>query len=266
MNPASLPVTAFSRREFLVAAAAAAIGGVFVTPERVPPPALSNQTVTDLHYLVLPPVSRLSNDHRFARRGSLPVEPWSPRRALAAMDASGVHSIVLSMPTVPLLSGAADYRRFVRACNEYAADLVREYPGRLGFFASVPLPDIDGALDEIRYAYDVLHADGIFLSTSYGVRWIGDPAFTPILRAIDRCGALASVHPPGTNCCRTLSSYLPYGEETPGETEGALMSLRSNAAIAELTQIRYLVSHRRGGQGPFSSAQLLRGARFQRHA
>jgi hypothetical protein len=253
---ASIPVTAPSRREFLVAAATAAIGGVFVTPATAAAKPVSNLTAADLHYHVLPPVPLPSNDQRFERRGSLPVEPWSPQRAIAAMDTAGVHTTVLSMPTNPLLFGAADYRRFVRACNEYAARLVREYPGRLGFFASVPLPDVDGALDEIRYAYDVLHADGILLATSYGVRWIGDPTFTPILREIDRRAALASVHPPGTNCCRTLSRYLPYGDEVAGETDAALTSLRANATLRELIQIRYLVSHRVGGPGPFSSAQL----------
>ena len=186
----------------------------------------------------------------------MPVAPWSARSAIAAMDASGVDSIVLSMPTNPLLFDAIDYRRFVRACNESAAGVAREYPRRIGFFASVPLPDVDGAREEISYAYDALGADGVLLYTSYGVRWIGDPVFTPILHQLDRRGALVSVHPPGANCCRTLRSYLPYGEEPAGETDGALMSLRANAAVRELTRIRYLVSHRRDGHGPFSSAQL----------
>jgi hypothetical protein len=216
----------------------------------------SNLTTIDLHCHVQPLVPLLSSGQRFECRGSLPVEPWSPQRAVAAMDAAGVRTAILSMPTNPLLFSAVDYRRFVRACNEWAARLTREHPGRLGFFASVPLPDVDGALDEIRYAYDLLHADGIFLATSYGVRWIGDPVFTPILRAIDRRAALASVHPPGMNCCRTLRGYLPHGDEMPGETNGAVASLRANAAARKLTHIRYLFSHRLGGHGPFSSAQL----------
>ena len=52
-------------------------------------------------------------------------------------------------------SGSATSRRpsgLSRACNEFAAGMERDFPGRFGFFATVPMPDIDATLEEIRYA------------------------------------------------------------------------------------------------------------------
>ena len=45
--------------------------------------------------------------------------------------------------------------------NEYLADLKRDRPDRFGAFAALPLPDVEGSLDQIAYALDVLELDGV---------------------------------------------------------------------------------------------------------
>jgi hypothetical protein len=52
---------------------------------------------------------------------------------------------------------AADLARHV---NEFAAGVVAEHRDRFGFFASVPLPCVDAAVEEAAYAVDHLGALG----------------------------------------------------------------------------------------------------------
>ena len=52
-------------------------------------------------------------------------------------------------------------RDLARECNDYAASLIRDYPGRFGAFAILPLPDVDAAIAELAYALDTLKLDGV---------------------------------------------------------------------------------------------------------
>ena len=54
-----------------------------------------------------------------------------------------------------------------RRVNEYTAGLVATRPGRFGNFATLPLPDVDGALSEIEYALDTLRVDGVIFLGNY---------------------------------------------------------------------------------------------------
>jgi predicted TIM-barrel fold metal-dependent hydrolase len=109
--------------------------------------------------------------------------------------------------------------RVARACNEYGAKLVQQYPKRFGLFAAMPLPDIDATLKEIAYAYDVLKVDGVGLFTSYADKWLGNAAFRPVMEELNRRKAVVHVHPTAANCCRNLDygtapGSIEYGTDT----------------------------------------------------
>jgi predicted TIM-barrel fold metal-dependent hydrolase len=121
---------------------------------------------------------------------------WSVGAHLELMDRHGIETAVLSVssPGVHFGDDAAG-RRLAREVNEYAAGLVAENPGRFGFFASLLLPDVDGAVRELGYALDHLGADGVVLLTNANGRYLGDEAFEPLFAELDRRRAVVFLHP-----------------------------------------------------------------------
>src|ERR1700686_959451 len=77
---------------------------------------------------------------------------WAPGRTIEGMDQNGIATAILSRPGIPV-SEPEKARKLARDTNDHGAQLVRDYPGRFGLFASLPLFDVEGSLREIAYAF-----------------------------------------------------------------------------------------------------------------
>lgn len=204
----------------------------------------------DVHHHLLPPfyVKVMAPDIAASGR---PVPDWTPEKSLAAMDANGVATAILSphfhLVTDSLSDKSERARMLARQHNEYAAQLVKDHPGRFGVFAALPLPDQDASLREIAYAFDTLKVDGIGLWTSYRDKWPGDPAFAPAFEELNRRKAVVFFHPAAPICCRTLIPGVGENvEEYDFDTTRAITSLLSNGAFDKYPDIRFIFSHSGG--------------------
>jgi len=184
---------------------------------------------------------------------------WTPAKSIEDMDRGSVAASVISITNPGLWFGdKAVTSRLARTCNEYAAKLVQDYPTRFGFFAAMPLPDVDATLKEIAYAYDTLKADGIGLFTSYNDTWLGNPAYRPVMEELNRRNAVVHVHPTAANCCRDLN-YAPgvgpgsmeYGTDTTRAITGVCFS----GDATRYPNIRWIWSHA-GGSMPFLAGRI----------
>ncbi|MCX5366772.1 amidohydrolase [Streptomyces sp. NBC_00124] len=126
---------------------------------------------------------------------------WSVQSHLDLMDRNGIETAMLSMSSPGVHFGDDKTARLLaRRVNEYAAELTRDHLGRFGNFVSLPLPDVDGALEEIAFAFDELGADGVALLThTHGV-YLGDQRLDPVFAELDRRRAVVFLHPTSPVC------------------------------------------------------------------
>jgi len=187
------------------------------------------------------------------------MKNWTVEKSLADMDKAGVASAMLSVttPAVSFTSGDAA-RKLARECNEYAAKLMADHPGRFGSFATIPLTDVDGSLQEIAYALDTLKADGIGLMTSYGDKWLGDPIFLPVMEELNRRKALVYTHPTAANCCVNLiKTQQPVMIEFGTDTTRTIADIVFSGNALKFRDIRWIFSHA-GGTMPFLIERFVR--------
>src|SRR5712691_1664037 len=234
-----------SRRAFLKSALAFSASAALSAPAVWAQGPTPKPHRIDVHHHFFPPFL-LEAWQKAALPNAPLVRNWTLPRTLEQMDQGGVATAVLSIPTGLNLRDIDDaaIRRVTRLCNDFAAEAGKDRPGRFGLFALMPMPDIDGTLKEIEYALDVIKADGIGLNTSYGNKWLGDPAFKPVLDELNRRKAIVYVHPLGPQCCNALMSYVPASFiEYPQDTNRTVMSLLFSGGFARTRDIRWIFSH-----------------------
>jgi len=123
---------------------------------------------------------------------------WSRDQDIEAMDNNGVTTSILSLASTPgtwFDAGAQAAHDMARLCCDFAAEMVRDKPGRYGLFAPLSMLDIDATLKEIEYAFDTLKADGVNLQTNYGDKWLGDPTYRSVFEELNRRKAVVYVRP-----------------------------------------------------------------------
>ncbi|WP_279626889.1 amidohydrolase family protein [Burkholderia lata] len=221
---------------------------------------MSQTNRIDVHQHVVPPFWA----DKLATHGGDPsgtvIPDWSPQSAIEMMDQQGIATGILSL-TAPSVVGwqQLERRTMAHRVNEYTAELVEKHPTRFGNFATLPLPDVDGALLELEYALDVLHADGVILLANYAGRYLGDPAFEPVLAELARRRAVVFVHP-GQPPLPTIGGVAGPLVDYPFDTTRTAVQLVLNGTVERHAGTRIILAHA-GGFLPYASFRFAELAR-----
>ena len=209
------------------------------------------QGVIDVHSHVITPefVSSLEKEGRLMDEG-FPLPKYDVYNHLKWMDETGVETSVLTLAAPQPTSAQT-----VRQTNEAAARIKKEHPGRFLFCTALPLPDVSKAIEEAKYALDVLKADGIKLATlkADGIKlatnvdgqYLGAPELDTLFSVLNECKAVVILHPHRPEPVnKQVMQQTPLAmQEYLSETTRAVSNMISRNVLARYNNIKVIVPH-----------------------
>jgi 6-methylsalicylate decarboxylase len=211
----------------------------------------------DVHFHHIPPFysEAVYEAGRGPAIGTYP--DWTPELALELMDRHGIEVALTSLAQPGVGFGSeASAKTLARRCNDYAAELVARRPRRFGAFATVPMWNMQGALDEITYCLDELAFDGVSLFASYGEKFLGDPQFDPLMEMLNERGTVVFVHPGLHPSSKGLDLPWPaFMMEYLFDTTRAVVNLIFSGAIERFPRVQFILPHA-GGLVPYFAWRL----------
>ncbi|KAL3698698.1 hypothetical protein R1sor_012774 [Riccia sorocarpa] len=195
--------------------------------------------------------------------GGRAIPKWTPEEHIELLDTLGVETAVVSISTPGVhLPGfdRDDARKLARDLNEYGHKISVEYPGRFLFFATLTLPDVEGAVAEAIYALDTLKAAGVILFANHEGEYLGSKKFDPLMAVLNEREAVVFVHPN-----KVPLAPVPDTVEDSGVPEFLIDFLldttraASNLILKDVTgrypNIKFILSHS-GGFMPFAAYRI----------
>jgi predicted TIM-barrel fold metal-dependent hydrolase len=191
------------------------------------------------------------------------IPEWSPEQHLEMMSTANVSKSILSISspgTNIVYSNPSLAVSLTRECNAYAALIKSERPDKFGFWASLPLPNVSVALDEIDLAWNE-GADGFGLMTNYHGQYLGSPFFSPIFARLNDLHATIFIHPTAP-CIHSTGDQpptqaSPFGTQYPipifeffFDTARAVINLFSTGTIDRCPNIKFIIPHAGGALPP----------------
>ena len=175
-----------------------------------------------------------------------PIPGWDVEKHLAFMDKAGIETSVLTMPAPqPWFGDGEEAAAACRRWNEECALLKARYPGRFRFCAALPLPDVERAVEEARYALDVLGADGVKLATNAYGQYLGDPSLDPLMAFLDECKAVVILHPhkPSAVNAQLVADVPLASYEYLAETSRAVLNMVAHDVLVRYPSLKVVVPH-----------------------
>lgn len=208
---------------------------------------IASAQVTDYHAHCIPDSYR----DFVAAHGALfdegfPLPQWTAEAHLQLMDEAGIETAVLTLPAPhPWFGDTAETNREVRRLNEETAALCRLHPGKFRFCAILPLPDVESAIAEARYALDTLGAVGVKLATNVSGQHLGHPDLDPLMQFLSDRHALVILHPhkPSPVNDKVMRQTPLAMQEYLSETTRTVCNMISRNLLAKYHNMRVVVPH-----------------------
>ena len=170
-----------------------------------------------------------------------PLPKWSAEEHLQFMDAAGIDFTILSMATPHISDKSA-----ARAINEEFAELCRRFPERFGFVATLPLPNVEGSIEEFHYAIENLGALGVKVASNSDGVYLGDERLDEIFAALNEKSALVIIHPSPAQLLprkNVVTGKVMALFEYPTDTTRAILNMLANGTLEKFPRLKVVVPH-----------------------
>jgi aminocarboxymuconate-semialdehyde decarboxylase len=177
------------------------------------------------------------------------------------MDETEVTIQVLS--TIPVLfnywAKAKDGLETSRFFNDHIADTVAKNSNRFLGIGTVPLQDIDFAIQEMERCVSELKMPGLQIGSNINGENLGEAKFFPFYKRAEELGCALFVHPWEMMGETQMQKYwLPWLVGMPAETSRAICSMIFGAVLQTFPKLRVAFAHG-GGSFPITIGRIEHG-------
>lgn len=205
------------------------------------------EKIIDVHGHLLPKVYIYAlKKHDAVLEDGFPPPEWTAEKQEEFMETMNITWCLMSLSSPhPYFGDVEESKDLCRAINEVAADFKKKHPGRVGFSAVLPLPDVQAAIDEAVYALDVLGADGIKLASNSRGQYIGDKELEPLMNELNKRNVVINIHPhrPAQMAENVFSAGPVSLFEFLCDTTRAVMNIIANGVLERYENIKFIVPH-----------------------
>jgi aminocarboxymuconate-semialdehyde decarboxylase len=178
------------------------------------------------------------------------------------MDSLGVDVQVLSTNAFfySYDRDAATVSAMARECNDYVAQLARDYPDRFSGFCTLPMQDITAAIAELERGVVQLGLKGAMIGDHVNGRTYDEPDFLPFWQAVEHLGAVMLVHQGGPTVVsqRTSRYHLPNTIGNLADRAVTFASLVFGGVMDRCPDLKVCLCHG-GGYTCFGIGRMDRG-------
>ncbi len=178
-----------------------------------------------------------------------PLPKWSVESHLKFMEDAGIDFTILSMPTPHIYNGAKNEKlscEVARQINEETAALCKKYPDKFGFVAVLPMPAVEGSINEIKYSMEKLGALGVKVASNSDGVYLGNEILNPIFEELNKRNSLVIMHPSPARTLpreKVITGKVMALFEYPADTTRAVLNLLANGTLEKFSKIKLVVPH-----------------------
>lgn len=187
-----------------------------------------------------------------------PFPDWTPKMSLKYMNKLNIETAIMSIstPGVYFKDQFLFSLEISRWCNEHMAKVKKEYPGRFGGFAQIPLGYVEESIEELKYALDELKLDGVGLLTHYDGKYLGDEKYDEFFNELNKRKAVVYIHPTDPEGVYDPKLGIKNSLiEALFETTRNIANMIYTGLLVKYPDIKFILAHG-GGMIPFIANNL----------